>query len=51
MQKILGAAAAAIVILTINISAQTETFFQAAAGRWQGTLEYRDYQPPFKRVT
>ena len=25
-------------------------FFQAAAGRWQGTLEYRDYQPPFKRV-
>ena len=43
MQKILGAAAAAIVILTINISAQTETFFQAAAGRWQGTLEYRDY--------
>ena len=20
-------------------------------GAWQGTLEYRDYQPPFKRVT
>lgn len=43
MQKIIGTAAAAIAILTINFAAQTETFFQAAAGRWQGTLEYRDY--------
>ena len=23
----------------------------AIEGAWQGTLEYRDYQPPFKRVT
>ena len=23
----------------------------AVEGAWQGTLEYRDYQPPFKRVT
>ncbi len=23
----------------------------AVEGAWQGTLEYRDYQPPYKRVT
>lgn len=50
MQRLIGAAAAAIVIFSFNISAQTETYFQAAAGRWQGTLEYRDYKSN-ERVT
>lgn len=44
------AAAITIAIFTLTAAAQTETYFQTVAGRWQGTLEYQDYTSN-KRVT
>lgn len=50
MHKIIAALAITIAILTLNTAAQTESYFQVVAGRWQGTLEYQDYTSN-KRVT
>ncbi|MBX7056408.1 MAG: S41 family peptidase [Pyrinomonadaceae bacterium] len=44
------AATFTIAIFTFCVAAQTESYFQTVAGRWQGTLEYQDYTSN-KRVT
>ena len=50
MNKTIAAVAITIVIFTLNAAAQTDSYFQTVAGRWQGTLEYQDYTSN-KRVT
>ena len=44
MNKLFFTAILNLVILSFNGFAQeSKTFFQAVEGRWQGTLEYKDY--------
>jgi len=50
MRRIITAATFTIAIFTFSVAAQTESYFQTVAGRWQGTLEYQDYTSN-KRVT
>ncbi|MBP7475229.1 MAG: hypothetical protein KBF83_11665 [Pyrinomonadaceae bacterium] len=50
MNYLFSASILVIAFLFSSSSAQSSTFFQTIAGRWQGTLEYQDYTSN-KRVT
>ncbi|MEQ1643049.1 MAG: S41 family peptidase [Pyrinomonadaceae bacterium] len=43
MNYILSASILTVAFLFSGVAAQSGTFFQTVAGRWQGTLEYQDY--------
>lgn len=39
------------ILFTANLFAQSKTYFQSIAGKWQGTLEYLDYADEKSRVS
>jgi Peptidase family S41 len=51
MNKLILPIILVLTILSINIFAQSKTFFQSVEGRWQGTLEYLDYSDEKSRVS
>jgi C-terminal processing protease CtpA/Prc len=51
MNKLILSIILVLAILSINIFAQSKTFFQSVEGKWQGTLEYLDYSDEKSRVS